>query len=106
VFVASGNGPFLLAAGRANTAPAALPLGTLSAALGERKLKDLPEAKLGAATVAREPEPGPFARFRPAGLSDKAALLWAVLIVGVLLLGRVAWSLLRQLKTPPQTPAP
>jgi hypothetical protein len=100
-FVASGTGPFQLAAGRPNTAPAALPLGTLAAALGDRKLQDLPEARLGAATVASAPEPGPLARFRPAGVSDKAALLWAVLIGGVVLLGGVAWSLLRQLKAPP-----
>lgn len=101
VFVATGSGPFQLAAGRPNTPSGALPLGTLAAALGNRKLQDLPEAKLGAVTVERAPEPGPLERFRPAGLSDKAALLWAVLLGGVILLGGVAWSLLRQLKTAP-----
>ena len=101
VFVATGSGPFQLAVGRANTSPAALPLGMLAAALGTRKVDDLPEARLGSATVESPPEPGPLARFRPAGLSDKAALLWAVLIVGVLVLAGVAWSLLRQLKTQP-----
>jgi hypothetical protein len=101
VFVATGNGPFEVAAGRANTPAAALPLGVLASALGDRKAEDIPEARLGAATVAPVPEPGPLARFRPAGVSDKAAVLWGVLIAGVLLLAGVAWSLLRQLKAPP-----
>jgi hypothetical protein len=101
VFVATGSGPFQLAAGRANTASAALPLGMLSSALGSKKVEDLPEARLGAATLESPVEPGMFARLRPAGVSEKTAILWAVLMVGVLLLGGVAWSLLRQLKTPP-----
>jgi hypothetical protein len=100
-YPATGSGPFQLAAGRANTAQAALPLNMLAAPLGSRKVQDLPEATLGMATVASMAEPGPLTRALPAGVSDKAALLWAVLIAGVLLLGGVAWSLLRQLKSPP-----
>ena len=101
VFVASGNPPFELAAGRAATPAGALPLPTLAGTLGARKIDDLPQARVGAAVATPVPEPGWFARWLPAGLTDKAAVLWAVLIVGVLLLGAVAWGLLRQLKTPP-----
>lgn len=101
VFVASGSPPFELAAGRAATPAAALPLPTLAGTLGTRKVDDLPLARVGAAVAAPLPEPAWFARWLPAGLTDKAAVLWAVLIAGVLLLGAVAWGLLRQLKAPP-----
>jgi len=101
VFVATGNGPFQLAAGRTNTPRAALPLGMLASALGDKKVEDLPEARLGAATIESPVPPGWFAQLRPAGVSEKTAVLWAVLIAGVLLLGGVAWSLMRQLKSAP-----
>lgn len=104
VFVATGNGPFQLAAGRMSTPRAALPLGVLASALGDKKVEDLPEAGLGAATIESPVPPGWFAQLRPAGVSEKTAVLWAVLIGGVLLLGGAAWSLLRQLKSAPPAP--
>jgi hypothetical protein len=35
------------------------------------------------------------------GSPGKTTVLWAVLVAGVLLLGGVAWSLMRQLKNAP-----
>ena len=104
VFVASGAGPFELAAGRASTASAALPLPTLSGALGTRKVGDLPAATVGTPVVQAAGETGPLARLWPGGQGPgKTTVLWAVLLFGVLLLAAVAWSLLRQLKAqPPQ----
>jgi hypothetical protein len=99
VFVATGAAPFELAVGRADAAPAALALATIASTLGnERKPQDLPLAAVGAGTV-QAMDTGPLARLWP-GAPGKTTLLWAVLAVGVLLLGGVAWSLARQLKNP------
>jgi hypothetical protein len=104
VFVATGAGPFEIAAGRANTAPAALPLATIAGTLGSRKIEDLPAATVGAAVIQAKAATGVLDRWWPGDEGpNKKTLLWAVLLAGVLLLAAVAWSLLRQLKRePPQ----
>jgi hypothetical protein len=103
VFVANGSAPFQLAAGRADTPRAALAVSVLASTLGGKKIDELPEAVVGAGTLAPGPEAatGLAAVIQQAGISQRTALLWAVLIAGVLLLGGVAWSLMRQLKTAP-----
>ncbi|MDQ6881893.1 MAG: DUF3999 domain-containing protein, partial [Pseudomonadota bacterium] len=73
---------------------------TIVSALGERKLEELPEARIGAA-IRQEPAKRPLFAWPTAGTPDQPTLLWAVLVAGVFLLGAVAWSLLRQLKTAP-----
>ncbi len=99
VFVATGDGPFQLAAGHARSKPAALPLATITSALGSsRKPEDLPAASIGTSIVST-PDAGPLARFLPRAVPGKTAVLWGVLLAGVLLLAGVAWSLLRQLRT-------
>jgi hypothetical protein len=95
VFVASGAGPFVLAAGHREAAAAALPATTITGMLGERKIADLPLAQPGPATEAPVTA-GAFA-WVP-GAPGKSVVLWTVLVAGVLLLGGVAWSLLRQMK--------
>jgi hypothetical protein len=93
VFVASGRGPFVLAAGRERSDAAALPMSTITGMLGERRIEDLPAAEVGAATEA---QPGRWNSLWP-GTAGKPLMLWAVLGLGVLLLAAVAWSLLKQL---------
>ena len=93
-FVATGNGPFALALGRAATPPAAVPLGVIAAALGQRQLQELPQASVGAAQ-RQDPHRESVVGWLAPG---KPTVLWAVLIAGVLILAAVAWSLLRQLK--------
>jgi hypothetical protein len=105
VFVATGAGPFEIAAGRADTPPAALPLAAIASTLGSRKVEDLPVATLGAGTVQARAGDGALARLWPGGEGpNKTTALWAVLLAGVLLLAGVAWTLLRQLnrREPPQ----
>jgi hypothetical protein len=103
VFVASGAAPFELAAGRADTPPAALPLPTIAGTLEVgKKVDDLPMATVGTAVIGAPVEGGPLARFWPGGGGPgQTTVLWAVLLLGVLVLALVAWSLLRQLKAPP-----
>lgn len=99
-FVATGSPPFDLAFGRPATSPASVPLSAISTALGNRKLEDLPEAKVGAA-IRQEPAKSPLFGWPSATAPSQRTVLWVVLVAGVLILGAVAWSLLRQLKTPP-----
>lgn len=101
VFVASGPAPFELAAGRAGTMAAALPLATIAGTLGNRKVDELPAATVGD-SVTRRPPPAPWARLWPGDAPPgQAAVLWTVLVAGVLMLAAVAWRLLRQMKPPP-----
>lgn len=95
VFVAGGEGPYDVAAGRVETPTAALPL-TMLMATTQRKLDELPSATIVPSSEAPAPS-GPLARLLPRGVEPRTALLWLVLGGGVLLLGGVAWSLLRQL---------
>jgi hypothetical protein len=106
VLLASGNGPFEIAAGRAGTETSgALPLSSLQAAFQGRKLDDLPSASVGAGTTSAA-DAGPLARWWPGAPPGKTAVLWTVLLLGVLLLAGVAWSLMRQLKTSQDPPPP
>lgn len=101
VFVASGPAPFELAAGRAGAPAAALPLATIAGTLGNRKVDELPAATVGV-PVTRPPALAPWTRLWPGGEPPgQAAVLWTVLVAGVLALAAVAWRLLRQLKPPP-----
>lgn len=95
VFVAGGQGPYEVAAGRPDTAAAALPLSMLMATT-QRKVEELPAATVVSLSDAPPPR-GPLAQWLPRGVEPRTALLWVVLGGGVLLLGGVAWSLLRQL---------
>lgn len=96
VFVASGTGPFVLAAGHRDANATALPAATITGMLGTKTIDDLPLVQPGAATQAALAR-GPF-NWIP-GAPGKSAVLWAVLLAGVLVLGGVAWSLLRQLRS-------
>lgn len=101
VFVASGQGPFELAVGRAAAPAAALPLATIAGTLGSGTLDDLPLATVGA-PVVHAARPAAWALLWPgADPPGPTTVLWTVLVAGVLVLAGVAWSLLRQLKPPP-----
>lgn len=96
-FVASGAGPFELALGGAGIRPGAVALDAIASALGDRRPHELPQASVGTAQRTEVQAPSIFGIAMPSA-PGKPALLWAVLIAGVLVLGGVAWSLLRQLK--------
>jgi hypothetical protein len=93
IFVASGSGPYVLAAGHPRAESAALPAATITGMLGAKKIEDVPLATVGAAVVTPQAA-GPF-DWLP-GAPGRRAVLWAVLVAGVVLLGVVAWSLLRK----------
>jgi hypothetical protein len=99
VFVANGAPPFTLAAGRADAPRADLPLGSLIPDYRPGEQNRLPTASLG--TVSAVPAAIPAA-VTEAPRDLQRWILWAILAVGVLALGGMAWRLTRQLgKSPP-----
>jgi hypothetical protein len=103
-FLATGTAPFELAVGQATATPAAVDLSLIQSAVATG-LQDVPQATLGSVTHS-----GQGGRAGAAGslsgLLSGSRLLWAVLVLGVLVLGGVAVSLLRQLGQKPQDAAP
>lgn len=95
VFAAGSAGPYRVAAGRSATPPAALPIGMLAAATTVQ-VENLPAARIASTQVEAGPATGWWTPWLPRGVDNRTAGLWAVLLAGVLLLGAVAWSLLRQ----------
>ncbi len=98
VFLARGAGPFSLAWGAPDAPQAALPLATLVPGYrGDRPLAAAPATLAAPDTVAGAPalpaSPAPVAQ-KP--LSK--GILWAVLVLGVLVLGGMAAMLLKQMK--------
>ncbi len=104
VFLASGQGPFTLAAGLPGAAAAAsafLPLSSLVPGYQPAQENALPVAL---ADVARaditggKPADGPLvaAATASAGPSTRSMVLWAVLLAGVGALALMAWALMRQ----------
>jgi hypothetical protein len=98
VFIATGAAPFTLAAGRSETPAVALSNATFSSAMpGDLDL--LPKAVIaGVESTKAEAGAGWISRL-PGGVSGRDLALWGALLGGVLLLGAVAFTLLRQLKT-------
>ncbi|MDH4417408.1 MAG: DUF3999 domain-containing protein [Acidovorax sp.] len=106
VFLASGQGPFTLAAGLSGASAAAsafLPLASLVPGYQPALENQLPVAL---ADVARaditggKPADGALvpAAAASGGISTRSAVLWGVLLAGVVALGLMAWLLLRQNK--------
>lgn len=101
VFIAQGEPPYALAAGSARAQRAAAPLGQLVATL--RQVRG-PTWEPAAARLGAMPEPlaGPQAlQPGPVPRDWKAWLLWTLLVVGALLVGGFAISLLRGRAAPP-----
>lgn len=100
VFAAGGDGPYRLAAGHEGMQPSALPLGMLAATtttpVEALPLARIAEVQSGPATAS------PLQAWLPRGVDGKTATLWLVLVLGVLVLGAVAWSLLRQVNGKPR----
>jgi uncharacterized protein DUF3999 len=100
VFAARGNAPFQIAYGSARAVPAAYPIETLVPGWRDDarptlpQAQSLPERLLGGTAVLQRPR------------ERKVWALWIALLVGVAVLGWMAWRLARQIQAPPEsTPA-
>jgi len=97
VFVSGGTAPYRVAVGAAiELAPAALPLSMVVAVTSDN-VDALPHAKWAATEAAPARAPVGWERLLPAGTDPKSAVLWTALLIGVLVLGAVAWRLFRQM---------
>jgi len=99
VFAARGNGPFLIAYGSSKVQPAAYPIDTVVPGWrGDQQprlahVASLPERLLGGAAALHRP------------FNYRVFVLWGALVLGVLLLGWMAWRLGRQMQRPSTTEA-
>lgn len=99
VFLTQGNGPYRLAVGSRSERRSEAPVGAALAEIRQRKGADWQPPL--AVTGERAPLAGDKAYAEPpAPLPWKSWLLWAVLILGALVVGGFALSLLRQPKPP------
>ncbi len=100
VFVASGEPPFTLLAGRAGAPNVALPVASLVPGWNANDADTLPLATVGPGTVPAIASAGGLAALvqRARDPLNRQHLLWAVLLVAVAVLGGLAWVLLRQLR--------
>lgn len=104
VFLASGQGPFTLAAGLGGATAAAsafLPLASLVPGYQPQQENSLPVAQVDVARADITGGPLAGGTLVPAaavssGVSLRSAVLWGVLVAGVAALALMAWLLLRQ----------
>jgi hypothetical protein len=99
VFAARGSGPFLMAYGNVAAAPSTLGVATLVPGYGiGTDASAIPIAHAGDAAPL-----GSLERTKPPR-EYRRAVLWVVLILGVAVLGWMAWQLSRQLNAPAPKP--
>lgn len=96
VFLASGAAPYTLAFGNGNAKSASFPLSTLLPSYRTGDELKLPVATTGTLT-SRTPEGTSFME-KLQNREWKPLLLWAILIIGVALLGWMAWNIKKELK--------
>jgi hypothetical protein len=93
VFAARGRGPFVLAFGKYDATPGALPVETLIPDYATRRA--LPETVVAARTAARVDLGGATRLQKPT--DTKRWMLWSTLVLGALVLGWMAWRLSREM---------
>jgi Protein of unknown function (DUF3999) len=102
VFLASGSPPFHLALGLKDAVNAFLPMASLIPAYQSGQENKLPLAKselntsIAAATITASKNTGDSP-------STRSLILWGVLLLGVALLGLMAWTLIKQSKKSSET---
>lgn len=102
VFVASGRQPYTLAVGRAGVQSVQLPLARLAPGFTLPELASVERALAGPARNQTLVQPGsqPGVPAAPAGepARGRIVVLWSVLLLGVVILGFMAWKLTGQLR--------
>ncbi len=100
LFIATGDGPFLIATGKAGLETASLPVATLMPSYTSGAEFATPLLQATITTVdAKQRSAGQTAQDSLSELVNRSTVLWAVLGVAVLALGGLAVSLLRSPKS-------
>lgn len=100
VFLAGGTPPYTLTFGRADALPTGQPLGQVAPGFTPRELARLEQAQAGELRAGRAAAAGDSAALQ-AGLSarHRTFVLWGVLLLGLVVLGAMAWKLIRQMNS-------
>ncbi len=98
VFLARGEGPFLLAWGGASIGNAALPAATLIPGYRDDNLSASPATLQPVSIKDTAQSAATDAGVAKGATTTPKGVLWGVLIAGVLVLGGMAWMLVRQMK--------
>lgn len=111
IFLASGQGPFTLAAGLASSTGAAgafLPMASLIPGYKAQQENSLPVAQADVSkadvTGGSAGAAGPLVAAPPPsqGMPTRTLVLWGILLAGALALGLMAWVLLKQTRQAPK----
>jgi hypothetical protein len=100
VFVAQGKPPYILAFGGGEDTPGLARPDLMQAALGDIAERNISEAEIGANALPVSPDrpPNPERGATEADKSWAKYAVWAVLVLGALLLSWIAWSLIQKNK--------
>lgn len=100
IFLAGGTPPYSMHFGRSDATPASQPLGQVAPGFSARELKQLEQAQVGELQVVHPDAESESAARKAAGAARmRTFLLWGVLLLGVAVLGGMAWRLARQIRT-------
>ncbi len=102
VFLASGAAPFTLAVGLADAVSAYLPLASLMPGYQSGQENTLPLARADISASAVAAGPAAVAQAASNAPPTRSLVLWGVLLAGVVLLGLMAWALMKQSKKVPE----
>ena len=101
VFLASGTAPFTFAAGLSDAVSAYLPLASLMPGYQSGQENALPLARADISAGAAAAAPTAVALAATNAPPTRSLVLWGVLLAGVVLLGLMAWALMKQSKKLP-----
>lgn len=100
VFLAGGTPPYTLSFSRSDTTPASQMLEQVAPGFSLKEINQLEQAQTGSLQASKAGPAGDSAATL-AGLSaqNRTFMLWGVLLLGVLVLGGMAWKLVKQINT-------
>jgi hypothetical protein len=104
IFAARGPAPFRLAFGAAEAKPAWVSAATLIPDYKRGEELKLPEARVGPVEGAPPAAPSALPAFVAEVGGPRKLALWSILVLGVLVLGAMAWRLSRQMSEEPASP--
>ncbi|MEC5159576.1 MULTISPECIES: DUF3999 family protein [unclassified Janthinobacterium] len=105
VFLANGKPPYTLAFGRADAAAAAVELEQVAPGFSQGELQTLEQAQAGPLASRQPDSAAPAVAAGAARAAQlRLAALWAVLLLGVGVLGFFAWRLIKQMNDQDKAP--
>lgn len=97
VFLAGGTPPYTLSFGRNDATPASQPLAQVAPGFSTAELKQLEPVHVGELQAGQSAAAGKSAASAASSAARRRrAILWGVLLLGVAVLGGMAWRLVRQ----------